>query len=199
MPDHDVDQSNQSIAKTKGYSQYLLDLYADTILHEHKPILTTDPTKLEEEAQKVMARTAFDYVAGTASGEATMKASPISIPAVEARPTNATAYKRERFKCDVVWHAIWYVLRTPFKPISRVLEPEPPSLMTLLQTHLYRHTHPHGPHRRPTRVPSRRREWRHSSLCIPRRALHLQHSGIHSPRRSRCRRRCRRPYPCQQS
>lgn len=44
------------------------------MLHQHYPLVTTDPNKLEDQARGVLKPTAFNYVAGGAGERATMDA-----------------------------------------------------------------------------------------------------------------------------
>jgi isopentenyl diphosphate isomerase/L-lactate dehydrogenase-like FMN-dependent dehydrogenase len=60
------------------YGQYQFDLYAGAIIGGQKPIVTTDPNKLEQAAKKVMTPEAFNYVFGGAGEQATMHANRLA-------------------------------------------------------------------------------------------------------------------------
>jgi len=60
------------------YGQYQLDLYAQAIIGGKKPVVTTDPNKLEQAAKRAMAPEAFNYVFGGAGEQATMDANRLA-------------------------------------------------------------------------------------------------------------------------
>jgi lactate 2-monooxygenase len=60
------------------YGQYRFDLYARAMITGQKPIVTTDPNKLEQAAREAMAPEAFNYVFGGAGEQATMHANRLA-------------------------------------------------------------------------------------------------------------------------
>ncbi|KAH6845186.1 FMN-dependent dehydrogenase [Chaetomium sp. MPI-CAGE-AT-0009] len=60
------------------YGQYQFDLYAQAIIAGQKPIVTTDPNKLEQAAREAMPPEAFNYVFGGAGEQATMYANRLA-------------------------------------------------------------------------------------------------------------------------
>jgi hypothetical protein len=60
------------------YGQYQVDLYAQALIAGKKPIVTTDPNKLEQAAREAMAPEAFNYVFGGAGEQATMHANRLA-------------------------------------------------------------------------------------------------------------------------
>jgi hypothetical protein len=61
-----------------AYGQYQFDLYAQAIMAGKKPIVTTDPNKLEQAARDAMNLEAFNYVFGGAGEQATMHANRLA-------------------------------------------------------------------------------------------------------------------------
>lgn len=61
-----------------AYGQYQFDLYAQAIMAGKKPIVTTDPNKLEQAARDAMNPEAFNYVFGGAGEQATMHANRLA-------------------------------------------------------------------------------------------------------------------------
>ncbi|KFY20256.1 hypothetical protein V493_07713, partial [Pseudogymnoascus sp. VKM F-4281 (FW-2241)] len=57
-----------------NYSSFQTHLYTNSILHNLKPPITTDPHKLAAQARAVLPLTAYNYVAGGAGSCATMDA-----------------------------------------------------------------------------------------------------------------------------
>ncbi|KAK4250859.1 FMN-dependent dehydrogenase [Corynascus novoguineensis] len=60
------------------YGQYQLDLYAQAMIGGKKPVVTTDPNKLEQAAKEAMTPEAFNYVFGGAGEQATMHANRLA-------------------------------------------------------------------------------------------------------------------------
>lgn len=60
------------------YGQYQFDLYAQALLGGKKPVVTTDPNKLEHEARRAMTPEGFNYVFGGAGEQATMHANRLA-------------------------------------------------------------------------------------------------------------------------
>ncbi|KAK4044574.1 FMN-dependent dehydrogenase [Parachaetomium inaequale] len=60
------------------YGQYQFDLYAQAIIGGQKPIVMTDPNKLEQAAKEAMTPEAFNYVFGGAGEQATMHANRLA-------------------------------------------------------------------------------------------------------------------------
>ncbi|KAK3394839.1 FMN-dependent dehydrogenase [Podospora didyma] len=72
------DEKNEEGQGRQPYSQYQLELYMGAILGGRKPITTTDPNKLEQEARKSMSPEGFNYVFGGAGEQATMEANRLA-------------------------------------------------------------------------------------------------------------------------
>ncbi|KAH6619868.1 FMN-dependent dehydrogenase [Chaetomium sp. MPI-SDFR-AT-0129] len=72
------DKSDGETEKRPPYGQYQLDLYAQAMISGEKPIITTDPNKLEQAAKDVMTPEAFNYVFGGAGEQATMHANRLA-------------------------------------------------------------------------------------------------------------------------
>lgn len=64
--------------KKAPYGQYQLDIYTQALVTGKKPIITTNPNKLEEAARKVMTPEAFGYVAGGAGEGSTMQSNRLA-------------------------------------------------------------------------------------------------------------------------
>lgn len=60
------------------YGQYQLDLYVQAMIGGSKPVVTTDPNKLEQAAREAMRPEAFNYVFGGAGEQATMHANRLA-------------------------------------------------------------------------------------------------------------------------
>ncbi|KAK3906840.1 FMN-dependent dehydrogenase [Staphylotrichum tortipilum] len=60
------------------YGQYQFDLYAQALIANKTPIVTTDPNKLEQAAKGAMLPKAFNYVFGGAGEQATMHANRLA-------------------------------------------------------------------------------------------------------------------------
>lgn len=61
-----------------AYGQYQFDLYAQALIANKTPIVTTDPNKLEQQAKEAMPPKAFNYVFGGAGEQATMHANRLA-------------------------------------------------------------------------------------------------------------------------
>lgn len=72
------DKTDGEAEKRPPYGQYQLDLYAQAMISGKKPIITTDPNKLEQAARDAMAPEAFNYVFGGAGEQATMHANRLA-------------------------------------------------------------------------------------------------------------------------
>jgi hypothetical protein len=55
-----------------NYGQYQRSIYANGMLSGGRPVVTTDPRQLEEQARKALSSRAFNYIAGGAGEQATM-------------------------------------------------------------------------------------------------------------------------------
>ncbi|KAI9744707.1 MAG: hypothetical protein M1818_001632 [Claussenomyces sp. TS43310] len=60
------------------YAEYQLKLYADGMLHQRYPLVTTNPNKLEEQARSKLLPTSYSYLAGGAGEGATMDANRLA-------------------------------------------------------------------------------------------------------------------------
>lgn len=72
------DQEGGRGGEKPNYGQYQFDLYAQSIMSGKKPIVTTDPNKLEQAAKEAMTPEAFNYVFGGAGEQATMHANRLA-------------------------------------------------------------------------------------------------------------------------
>lgn len=72
--DHDGGSSGEK----PTYGQYQVDLYMQAMMSGKKPIVTTDPNKLEQAAREAMTPEAFNYVFGGAGEQATMHANRLA-------------------------------------------------------------------------------------------------------------------------
>ncbi|KAK0666240.1 FMN-dependent dehydrogenase-domain-containing protein [Cercophora samala] len=61
-----------------AYGQYQIDLYFQALTAGKKPITTTDPNKLEQQAREAMSPQGFNYVFGGAGEQATMHANRLA-------------------------------------------------------------------------------------------------------------------------
>ncbi|KAK4197750.1 FMN-dependent dehydrogenase [Triangularia verruculosa] len=61
-----------------SYGQYQLDIYFQALTAGKKPITTTDPNKLEQQAREAMSPQGFNYVFGGAGEQATMHANRLA-------------------------------------------------------------------------------------------------------------------------
>lgn len=76
-----VKQSQQLPPSTSEHPNYGLFqnlLYRDGMLFHRYPLVTTDANKLEDQAQKVLKPTSYNYVAGGAGERATMDANRLA-------------------------------------------------------------------------------------------------------------------------
>lgn len=55
-----------------NYGQYQQTIYANSMYGSNRPVVTTDPRKLEEQARQMMDARAFNYIAGGAGEKSTM-------------------------------------------------------------------------------------------------------------------------------
>jgi len=60
------------------YGAFQNEIYAAGMLAQQFPLVTTDPNKLAEQAQKVLPSTAYNYVTGAAGEGATMRANRLA-------------------------------------------------------------------------------------------------------------------------
>lgn len=60
------------------YANYLRTVVQKGLLMGKLPVVTTDPNKLEEQAQKAMEKKGFDYIRGGAGEAATMDANRLA-------------------------------------------------------------------------------------------------------------------------
>lgn len=72
------DGADKDGAARPAYGQYQFDLYTQALISGQKPIVTTDPNKLEQAAKAVMNPEAFNYVSGGAGEHATMDANRLA-------------------------------------------------------------------------------------------------------------------------
>jgi lactate 2-monooxygenase len=57
---------------SKDYGQYHISIYGNGMYAGGRPVVTTDPRILEEQARKAMDSKSFTYIAGGAGERATM-------------------------------------------------------------------------------------------------------------------------------
>lgn len=57
---------------SQNYGQYQLSIYANGMMANGYPVVTTDPCQLEEQARRALGSRAFNYIAGGAGEKATM-------------------------------------------------------------------------------------------------------------------------------
>lgn len=57
---------------SKNYGEYQIAIYADGMYAGGRPVVTTDPQLLEEQAHKALDSKSFTYIAGGAGERATM-------------------------------------------------------------------------------------------------------------------------------
>ncbi|KAH8705593.1 putative FMN dependent dehydrogenase [Talaromyces proteolyticus] len=57
---------------SENYGQYQQTIYANAMYAHGRPVVTTDPRRLEEQARQAMNARAFNYIAGGAGEKATM-------------------------------------------------------------------------------------------------------------------------------
>ncbi|KAI9879344.1 MAG: hypothetical protein M1830_008804 [Pleopsidium flavum] len=62
----------------RKYGAYQAQIYADGLLRNILPTVTTDPNKLEEQAKKALGSRSYNYVAGGAGERATMDANRLA-------------------------------------------------------------------------------------------------------------------------
>jgi len=67
-----------STSGARRYGSYQLEIYGKGMFHNIRPTVTTDPNKLEEQAEQVMNVNSFNYVAGGAGERATMDANRLA-------------------------------------------------------------------------------------------------------------------------
>lgn len=88
MPDSNGDDNGRV-----PYAAYLQTVMQRGILAGQKPVVTTNPNRLEEQARKTMTTNGFDYIKGGAGESATMDANRLAfrqwqiVPRM-LRPTN---------------------------------------------------------------------------------------------------------------
>ncbi|KAF3764885.1 FMN-dependent alpha-hydroxy acid dehydrogenase [Cryphonectria parasitica EP155] len=76
MADHDGGDGDDN--EGRSYGQYQIELYKNGALLEQPPEVTTDPTKLQEQARKAMPSGPFNYIYGGAGEGATMDANRLA-------------------------------------------------------------------------------------------------------------------------
>ncbi|KAL2018946.1 hypothetical protein VTK56DRAFT_10240 [Thermocarpiscus australiensis] len=74
----EIGKEDDSNAEKPAYGQYQFDLYAQAIIGGKKPIVTTNPNKLEEDAKKAMTPEGFNYVLGGAGEQSTVQANRLA-------------------------------------------------------------------------------------------------------------------------
>ena len=62
----------------RKYGAYQHQIYADGLLRNILPTVTTDPNKLEEDAKRALGSRSYNYVAGGAGEKATMDANRLA-------------------------------------------------------------------------------------------------------------------------
>lgn len=70
--------SDDSGQQGRSYGQYQIELYKNGALLEEPPVVTTNPSKLEEQARKAMPPGPFNYIFGGAGEGATMDANRLA-------------------------------------------------------------------------------------------------------------------------
>lgn len=73
MPD-----SDDTGEEGPSYGQYQIELYKNGAILEEPPVVTTNPSKLEEQARKAMPPGPFNYIFGGAGEGATMDANRLA-------------------------------------------------------------------------------------------------------------------------
>lgn len=71
-------QSVQGTEEHRKYGAFQNEIYKRGMFYKQLPLVTTDPNKLEAQAQSVLEPTAFNYVAGGAGEKATMDANRLA-------------------------------------------------------------------------------------------------------------------------
>lgn len=71
-------QTNGDVMKGRTYGAYQNDIYAAGALLGKRPLVTTDPNKLEAQARGKLVSEYFNYVAGGAGEQATMDANRLA-------------------------------------------------------------------------------------------------------------------------
>ena len=66
------------IAQHRKYGTFQNEIYQNGIMHGKKPLVTTDPNKLEEQARSKLSPEPYNYVAGGAGERATMDANRLA-------------------------------------------------------------------------------------------------------------------------
>lgn len=74
MSDQDNDKNDAPVP----YGSYLRTVLEKGLLMGKLPVVTTDPNKLEEQAEKTMEKKGFDYIRGGAGENATMDANRLA-------------------------------------------------------------------------------------------------------------------------
>ncbi|KAK4188352.1 hypothetical protein QBC35DRAFT_496505 [Podospora australis] len=81
MDANDKDAGAGEVAPEKqkpSYGQYQIELYTRAIMTGQKPVVTTDPNKLEQAAKEAMTPEGFNYVLGGAGEQATVAANRLA-------------------------------------------------------------------------------------------------------------------------
>lgn len=60
------------------YKEQQTCIYEDGMMFNRLPLVTTDPTKLEEQARQYMTSRSFDFVSGGAGEKSTMAANRLA-------------------------------------------------------------------------------------------------------------------------
>lgn len=71
-------ESDGAGGEVRAYGQYQIELYTNGVMLEQPPVVTTNPSKLEEQARKAMEPGPFNYIFGGAGEGATMDANRLA-------------------------------------------------------------------------------------------------------------------------
>lgn len=73
-----MSSSDDSDEAPPSYGQYQIELYKNGVVLEEPPVVTTNPSRLEEQARKAMEPGPFNYIYGGAGEGATMDANRLA-------------------------------------------------------------------------------------------------------------------------
>jgi lactate 2-monooxygenase len=70
--------TDEEVEERPPYYTFQHEIYQKAVISGEKPVVTTDPNKLEHEARRAMKPEAFNYVFGGAGEHATMEANRLA-------------------------------------------------------------------------------------------------------------------------
>lgn len=73
-----MSNSDDNGEEPSSYGQYQIELYKNGALLEEPPVVTTNPSKLEQQAREAMPSGPFNYIYGGAGEGATMDANRLA-------------------------------------------------------------------------------------------------------------------------